>query len=1133
MPPSTFRAVIAIVVVLLLINVYALTQLINPSVPDDDDNDDDDEEPGPILHPWNDIVDAQVITEDTTWTGRNGPLEAPLVIADGATLRLEDCHIELLVEDFIFFRVPYITVERGGRLEIVGSTVDLVEDPWLEHTLVGPVQNWGEYPYMSRVVNLTDTVDPVVSFDVKWKREGTRLAVAVQPTPESGLVILDTLEPTGSPSDWFNFNVSLSYYIGMDVNVVLYAPDFPRDILFIHDLMVMDGGVLLPHDLPLGENGLMQYWLRDEFITFDSAFLWFGHYSQLIFAEGDVVVVDSNLVSPEVKRRGDYDYLHGNIRYDWASTNLRAATIDWNIWLDGLNLTVRDSVIENIPVMSNDSMVFVESTRFRSKYDMVSLFGSSGTLVNSTFVSDGPSDSIRWWDRVTRALWAISVENNSAITPVDIVDCEFRGVQQAIDMGNAYVNVNGCEFQDVTNLTVWNHQSEGTATWEDLEANNVFRDGPGFLYLQTRRTSVEINASYISNRHVYAYDTDGNRVEDFGVHSEMDRYLLYLDDLSGWLTNPQVLVESKDRIRHIDLVNISVDASIHDESLQGTVDFNVSPYDESVYLDTYPPLKEQEVDWWDQVSAPVSLLALAPTPLCETAGTYSLLVGIYTNYLYAANVTIDFILDDVLVTRYHEWDPMEVSDSYVLIWENLTFGPGAHRLDLVVSGLLFDENMNLSEEPAVIGNMTHHLMRVNNTTPSSTIRGFLGNYNTHLLMDPGADIEVVGLEPDEIDRDEWQRHFVRVVGAENASLTLKDTAFDGKGYLSLSYQGPLDIHVTGGSFGQLRISMDETYEYIEGEVSDEIVNNFTIDNITTEYLDVNLRRAHLVLRDASNTYSAVFYGIINSSISIQRCQLYSLYTSIWGPVSSIVLQDCIFTGMYASGVRLATTADGNVRVSNSTFDGTCLVILRANDYGSDWALSVTDCEFLGDGAYLVVLWEPYSQDYWVYPPNNLPITNGTIEDNVFIGDGTGMLLHHWLYGGFLGDNQLDGGTRLWAWYMTGTQALCSDPSAGGKSELIVQGEPEPFEHTLGFYEWPYKDDYMIDVTEDPGSALDPPPRGAVLIWSHSYGRYQSVMGFGPIDVTLDLNVLYHPLWPDLQTILPDYVVPWPIPMDIP
>ena len=142
-----------------------------------------------------------------------------------------------------------------------------------------------------------------------------------------------------------------------------------------------------------------------------------------------------------------------------------------------------------------------------------------------------------------------------------------------------------------------------------------------------------------------------------------------------------------------------------------------------------------------------------------------------------------------------------------------------------------------------------------------------------------------------------------------------------------------------------------------------------------------------------------------------------------------------------------------------------------------------------------------------------------------------MLLHHKLYGGFLGDNQLDDESRLWAWYMTGTQALCSDPKARGTSNLIILDEPVEFEPTLGYYRWPFKDDIIIDVTDDPGSALDPPPRGAVLTWSHNYGRPTSVMGYGEIDLTKDHNVLYHPLWPDLQTILPDYVDPWPIPMD--
>ncbi len=1132
MPPSTFRAVVAIVIVLLLINVYALTQLFSPNVPDDDENGD---EPEPILHPWNVTVEAQVIDEDTTWTERSGPLEAPLVIADGATLRLEDCYIELLAEDFIFFRTPYITVERGGRLEIAGSTVELVYDPWLEHTLVGPFYSWRNYPYMSRVVNLTDTVDPVVSFDVKWKGEGTRLAVAVQLTPESGLVTLDTLEPTGSPADWFHFSVSLSDYIGMDVNVVLYTPDFPQDVLFIHDLMVTDGGVLLPHDLPLSEKGYMQYWLRDDFATFDGVFMWFGHYSQLIFAEGDILVEDSDLVSPDVRRRGDRNYMHLNVWGSWSFKNIRASTGDWNIWMDGANLTVRgDSTITNIPVECNNSVVSVDSTRIRSTYDMFTLFGSSGSFSNSTFISDGVSPFLRWWGWEARPLWAISVENNSAITPVDIIDCEFRGVGQAIDMGYAYVNVRGCEFQDITNLTVWNHHSQGIESWEDLEANNVFRDSTGFLYLQTRQTFVELNASAINSMSTNAYDTNGNRVDDYGVHPDLYRYLMDWDGLTGRLMNPQVLVESKDRIRYIDHVEIGVGAEIYGDSLWGYVVLNVSPYDEAVYLDAYPPLKEQEVDWWDEVSAPISLRAIYPTPQCETAGAYTLVSRIYTDQLYAMNVTIDFIINDILVKRYNEWDIGEMIGSTIELIENLTFGQGANRLSIVVSGQVIDESMNLTEEPLEIGNLTHHLLRVNSTTSPSIVREYLGNENAFLLMDPGVDVEIVGLEPWEIGEDEWMGKGIRVIGAENTSLTLTDTAFEGEANFRISYLAPVDIHVSGGTFQNLEITLERTYPDTIGEITMEIVNKINLDNLTVEYLTVVLMQGHLELSDISNSYGFYFHGYVNASVSIQNCDMNCAYSSIWGPFSSIVMEDCRFTDIDVDySVFLYAAPEGIVRVSNCTFLGTSLAIFRENSLGSDWTVSVTDCEFIGEGAYLGIMWDQLNQRDWVYPPNALPVPMGTIEGNVFRGDGTGILLHHKLYGGFWGDNQLDEGTRLWAWYMTGTLAQCTDPTVGGKSEVIILEGPTAFDFSFGFDKWPFKNDVIIDVTDDPSSALDPPKQHAVITWGHNYGYPSTVMGYGEVDLSLDQNAFVHPYWPDLQTILPDYVEPWPIPMGFP
>ena len=1120
---------VVIVVVLLFINIYALTLLVGPILPDGNG---DEEEPTLPLHAWNVTVDARVIEEDETWTGIDGPLGAPVVVKDGATLRLVDCHIQLLCEDFILFRQPYFTVEHGGALELEGSSVELVYDPWLDTTLVGPTYGTREYPYLSRVVNLTGTEAPEISFDVKWKRGGTRLNVAVQPIPGGDLVNLDTVKPTGAPSDWLHYIVPLYDYIGSEVNVVLFFPDFPDDVLFIHDLLVTDGGEILPNDLPLLDSGLMPYWKRSYFITSDNAFRWYLQYSQVIQAEGEVVVSNSIIASDPVYRWGDSSYSRGKIWPFRTTSNVWASTRNWDISVEGAGLRVLNSTLEQMPVRCIDSRLEVDSSHFESGYDVFTLFGSAGSFSDSTFSSEGPSDALPSWGEDVRPLWAISADNNTANTPVSIRGCTFEGTEQAMNLGNAVVTVVDCTFRDVTRLAVWNHDPAGTLSWDQLKADNAFRDCQGFLYLQTRETTIELNASERSGWSIDIYDLDGEEITDFDLHPDVPKYLLTMDGTRGSILNPQMLVESTDSVRFVDRVNVSMTVEIHDgEDLDGRINFSVRPVDDIVRIDAYPLLKDQEVNWWDTVSAPIDLEGISWNPMYGTAGTYHAWWRVYLRNLFAYNVTFDAYIDGVQEVSFNESDVVDlIGGSYLKLEMDILLEVGVHRLDLVVTGQVLDENLSLAEEPSTIENYTCYLARVDSSTPVGEARAVLNNDGAYLLLDPGTDMEVEDLEPASEVSDPWIGHIIHVVGAENATFTLRNTDFGGRANLSIYYQDLPDLRVIGSAFEYFHLMRERSY--VENLYADAYeTTHIHLDNMTCTFLNANINMDDLEVHDVIVNGTLYVHGSFSLSITMPaiNCRLDSMH--LGGQTSTFVLENSTLSSDYGYGLVVSIHYNATMTVRNCTFDGAWLYISRNTATWIDWEVTVTDCLFTGDGAYLAMLWT-MSPAGWKTSPASFQVPLGGISNNTFSGNVTGILLHHRLYGAFLGENRFEDGASMWAWYMTQVSAACSDPSVGGYSEAILRMLPNEFPLTFGLNDWPKENEVILELHDGPSSALNPPGQVALLTWiERQYYGTGMVMGSGVADLTKDQNLLYHMYWPDLRWALVDAIEPWPIPMD--
>ena len=311
--PRRFAMVVGVVLMLLLVNLYLLWTVLEPP-PDDDGNGGE----GPPLpdHPWNITVKPQVITEETEWVGRAGRLERPVVVADGGVLRLESCCLELHEEDIIWFDGPFFQVEDGGALEIVDSVLEVVPSPIPDDVLVGPTWSDRSIPQISRVVNLEGTDWPVLTFDLRWRFNGTPLSIAVQPDAASGLVEIERIDPEGPFEDWQHVEVSLRDYVDTTPRLVIYPTVYPEDVYFIKDLNVTDGGKDLPYDLPSSEEYYGR-WLDEGFVRYWNALSWNWEDAKVLDIQGHVYIEGSTIRVPqEIERSGSSRYNREDIHTD-------------------------------------------------------------------------------------------------------------------------------------------------------------------------------------------------------------------------------------------------------------------------------------------------------------------------------------------------------------------------------------------------------------------------------------------------------------------------------------------------------------------------------------------------------------------------------------------------------------------------------------------------------------------------------------------------------------------------------------------------------------------------------------------------------------------------------------------------
>jgi hypothetical protein len=734
---------------------------------------------------------------------------------------------------------------------------------------------------------------------------------------------------------------------------------------------------------------------------------------------------------------------------------------------------------------------------------------------------------------VTKAPWALSVENNTDLDLVEVRQCKFSDMELAIDLGYANVKVEDNTFQGITRLAIWDHKTIRLGGWSRINDTNVFIDCPGRLYLHTQTSDITYqNGSSVNFQDADAVYPDDESVGDLGL----SRYfpIIYHDNtypnrgMRARLVMPYYLVEPSGRLRYIDRVNVSFWADSSDFGyLQGLVNYTVPAGVPDILVDINLLLL-------NKVEAPVELMSFWPN-LYDGTGFYCISFRIGTESLYADNVSIDLLLDGDLVENisYRELVSNLLYGNRIEFIQAFYFEEGVHEVGLVVKGLVWTEDDNMSEEPVEIENRTFPFMRVGHGNGSEEVSAFLAMNDSYLLLDPRVSLHLDGFSPDVGIEHE---HFIHMVGYDNNSITFSNTSYPENVSLKIDQINPLDLEFIDCRLQDLIVE-DEISWFIYAEPyhpNASIVNStFAISNSTLGTLRMGLFNCNVTVTDSVLLGGIRFIGKSWSTVSIEGCTIQEVWGSISGPIYEFSIRNSTLTGYksYMGTISIEARYIKRLEVSNTTFHNTSLAIRQDFPEFATQILSVTDCRFTGNLTNLSVLWNHYNSNEWKSQWTEFPVTGGRVEGNTFSGAGTGVIMHYRLFESYLGENRFEDGAKALAWYLLQMDARPSIPGTGGRSEVEVVSY-DPYEEFSDWWwgSYPYSP-LVLDVTDGIEDASNPPQLYVVFIWDPPGGHMRMIAGFGqavPIENHIRLK---HPVWQDLNGLLTFYIDDWPWGLD--
>jgi hypothetical protein len=403
---------------------------------------------------------------------------------------------------------------------------------------------------------------------------------------------------------------------------------------------------------------------------------------------------------------------------------------------------------------------------------------------------------------------------------------------------------------------------------------------------------------------------------------------------------------------------------------------------------------------------------------------------------------------------------------------DLEVSPGFHRAEIVLTGIP-DEDAARKE----LDRTNLSIARADASTPRDDIVEWLEEYYLYLVLDPDIRLVVGGSD---ISVGEYPVWGAQMVLFEGSSFTLRDVKGDEIMELDLYARGP----------GSLVIEdLDIPYLYV-----------YSTDG-WVRMADVSLQVMSAVMLEAEvridNLSAEIDWWVTaNSTIRIDHSRIDCVHIDPWFMgLTDLTVVNSTFVGN--SKYHYLYVGEANKTFVNTTFED---VSLRLNVWdGSNGTLTVADCEFSGEGAFLTFEDEMGG--------SNPPTTAGDVDvwGNRFVGPRAGIKAPEWMFNEVLAENELVNGAGLRVWYGTTVQ-LVSENTSFRSWDLCISPQEEAILDG-GYFTVNKERVLSVLLTVVDFSSVDDPPSIHVVV---TLGT--AVFWFADVDLGTDEVTIEIPDW---------------------
>jgi hypothetical protein len=229
------------------------------------------------------------------------------------------------------------------------------------------------------------------------------------------------------------------------------------------------------------------------------------------------------------------------------------------------------------------------------------------------------------------------------------------------------------------------------------------------------------------------------------------------------------------------------------------------------------------------------------------------------------------------------------------------------------------------------------------------------------------------------------------------------------------------------------------------------------------------------------------------------------------------IKGCSFVGTEWSGVYFGAGGNATLTVDGCSFTD---LPLSMPFYDRNVTVSITNCSFRGEVAYLALGAHPSVRDYSDIS-ERVP-TNGTVSGNVFEGEGASLVFHPVARASLLGENSFKDGARAYAFYTP--EVLDEDHDRPYYGFITI--DSVAFYRSIGEDWWTsYERFYhLVDVTEDPLADTDPGLVPSVIRQADYYYMEPTgpVVGYQVVPVAAPTVTLRNVEWPDPEWVVEEF-----------